>query len=146
MRTVLACFICALAGCGARTGLAGGDGLDAQPSDSGSDSDSDAANDNICPLTPPTGGTSCTVMTLDASTQPTVMACLYAPQVMGGTAPERYFVCGPEGQWGDVTNLGGAHCSDMPCHPEQAVECIENGTLCCRACDPTGQFVDCGPC
>jgi hypothetical protein len=140
-------LILIVVGCGARTELGDHGLLDAQAVDV-IDAVSDGEGEvNICPLSPPTGGGSCTRRTFDGSAPPPVMECLYAPQTMGGTAPERYFVCGSDGQWGFVTNVGGAHCSDVVCHPEQSGECIENGVLCCRACDPTSlQFVDCGPC
>jgi hypothetical protein len=144
----LALIVCLLASCGARTGLGAEASRDAEAFDSSSDSSSDVTDfgSNICPLTPPTGGSSCTPRSLDGSTQIAGPACLYAPQQLGGTAPERYFICTTGGSWGVVTNVGGDHCSDLVCHPEQAVECIEEGRVCCRACSATGAFVDCGPC
>ncbi len=100
---------------------------------------------NICPLTPPTGGASCTpdLVPGSMSGSPT---CIYAPQMRGGMSAPMSFICTTGGTWGITTNNGGAHCTDLVCQSEENSECIENGTLCCRGCSAGNRFIDCGPC
>jgi hypothetical protein len=131
----------ALAGCGARTGLAEEltDGGAQSEASTDAKMEADAPVDARvlgCPLTPPMPNTTCALVD-------TNVLCAYTTS----KGPLAEWFCIGGGWVNDTSACAPFECGDINCSVGNTVECVVgDGKQCCFCSSPMGRVDDCGPC